>query len=75
MRSIFLTAALLVTGCCAYPGQVYVEADRSTYEWARPKLEEWAEAKGGPWPDAVKVKFDSVDARISQAEAKGAESQ
>jgi len=73
MRHLLLGAVLVLAGCCSYPGKAYVEADESTYEWSRPKLEEWAEAKGGAWPEAVRLKMDSVDARIQQAKTKGQE--
>ena len=74
MRRGFLIGVLLIAGCCSYPGEAYIEADRSTYEWARPKLEEWATNKGGEWPEAVKLKLDSVKARIERGEQAGKES-
>lgn len=57
----------LMAGCCTtYPGAAYIEADEATYEYAQPKLEEWAEAKGGDWPAIVENKGISWKARITK---------
>ena len=73
MLGFFFSWLITCAGCCAYPGQAYVEADDSTYKYAQPKLEEWAEAKGGDWPTIVKNKGISWKARLTRAKAKAKE--
>jgi hypothetical protein len=73
MKNLLMVLVLAMSGCCAYPGQVYVEADEATYIYASPKLKEWAEAKGGDWPTIVKNKDISWKARIERAKAKAKE--
>lgn len=71
MKKLLMVSVLALAGCCtAYPGQSYVEADEKTYNYAQPKLEEWAEAKGGDWPEIVKDKGISWKARIDRAKKK-----
>jgi len=70
LLAIFL--ALPITGCCtAYPGAAYVDADESTYNYAAPKLVEWAETKkkagDGEWVKIVQNKNISWKARINRA--------
>ena len=68
MRRLLLILVLSATGCCtSHPGEAYVEADQSTYDYAQPKLEEWAAAKAGDWPGIVKDKGISWQARIDRA--------
>jgi len=74
MRKLALSLCLvLLAGCCAYPGAAYVESDEATYKYAQPKLEEWAEAKGGDWPTIVENKGISWKAKITRAKKKGEE--
>ncbi len=69
--SVFM--ALFTTGCCTtYPGASYVESDEATYNYAQPKLEEWAEAKGGDWPAIVKNKGIAWKAKFIRAKEAGA---
>ena len=68
MKRLLLVLTLCFGGCyTSYPGANYVEADQSTYEYAQPKLEEWAKEKGGEWPDIVKDKGISWKARLERA--------
>ena len=56
---------------CGSLQEDYVAADRETYDYAQPKLEEWAKQKGDPeWEEIVKVKGTAWDARITRAEKK-----
>ena len=75
MKNFLIASILLLSGCCAYPGEAYVEADAVTYEYAQPKLVEWAEmkAKAGDeeWRKIVKNKGLSWKARVDRARAKG----
>ena len=74
MLSIFM--ALFTAGCCTtYPGASYVESDEATYNYAQPKLEEWAEAKGGDWPIIVKNKGIAWKAKFTGAKEAGAKNQ
>jgi len=74
MKKLLLVLTLTLSGCCtSYPGASYVEADESTYNYAHPKLEAWAEAKGGGWPQIVQDKGISWKARIERAKTKGEE--
>ena len=67
MRKFALSMVLLIGGCCAYPGSGYVAADESTYNYAQPKLVQWALFKGGDWPIIVKNKGIAWKARIDRA--------
>lgn len=73
MKKLLMVLVLSFSGCGAYPGASYVEADQSTYDYAQPKLEEWAEAKGGDWPTIVKNKGISWETRIKRAKEQGEE--
>ena len=72
MRYLLLSLVLLA-GCCAYPGEAYVDADERTYNYAQPKLVEWAASKGGDWPEIVENKGVSWKARVDRAKEKGKE--
>lgn len=71
MKKLVLLVALTVGCCTAYPGESYVKSDQATYDYAQPKLEEWAEGKGGDWPGIVKDKGISWQARIDRAKKAG----
>ncbi len=74
MKKLLLILVLSMGGCCtAYPGASYVSADESTYNYAQPKLVEWADRKGGDWPSIVEDKGISWKARIYRAKKKGKE--
>lgn len=74
MKNFVLPLVLVFVGCCTtYPGASYVASDESTYNYAQPKLEEWAEAKGGDWPVIVKNKGISWKSKFTRAKKKGAE--
>ncbi len=74
MKKIVLGLVLVLAGCCSTPGESYIKADRSTYDFAKPKLEAWAkqkaEAGDKDWESIVKNKLISWDARISKWESK-----
>lgn len=72
MRNLLMGLVLVMSGCCAYPGEVYITADESTYKWAAPKLREWAEAKNDPeWTEAVDAKLISWEARYKKGKTEG----
>jgi hypothetical protein len=72
MKKLLMVLVIAMSGCCAYPGEAYVAADKSTYEWAAPKLKEWAKSKNDPeWDEAVDAKLTSWEARWQKAEKEG----
>lgn len=73
-----LLFVLLLTGCgTTYPGASYIDADEATYNYAQPKLEEWAKMKaaGGDedWELIVMNKGISWKARIDRAKKREGE--
>jgi len=68
----FLLCFLLLFAGCSSLQESYVRADRLTYEYAQPKLVEWAEmkAKEGDkdWLVIVRNKGISWESRIARAE-------
>jgi len=68
----WLAALIVLAGCSSYPGQSYIEQDAATYEWAAPKLREWAEIKDdAEWILAVDAKLQSWEARYTKASEVG----
>lgn len=67
MKPRVLIFLLLLVGCI-HPDKAYVEADRSTYQWAEPKLREWSEAQTAELKSATHFKLKSWEARITKAE-------
>ena len=70
MKAVVLSLVLVLAGCGSLHEQ-YVEADRQTYEFAAPKLKEWAQSKTTPeddeWVGIVDDKLTSWEARIARA--------
>lgn len=67
IRFAFCFFALFLSGCGGLHAE-YVAADRATFEYAQPKLEEWAEEKDDEWKAVVKAKGLAWEARIKRAE-------
>ena len=73
-----LLLVLFFAGCCtSYPGASYIDADEETYNYAQPKLEEWAKMKAAEgdedWEVIVNGKGISWKARIDRGKKLGQE--